>query len=87
MPVDFSVRPHGDLKRLGEFLRASGNRELQREVLRAINAATEPIKQDIADEALVELELPQRLEQGAGGADDLGADAIPGEDEIGRAHI
>ena len=68
MPVDFSVRPHGDLKRLGEFLRASGNRELQREVLRAINAATEPIKQDIADEA--RKILPKR-----GGLNEFVADA------------
>ncbi len=34
-----------------------------------------------ADQALVELELAERLEQGARGADDLGADPVAGQDD------
>lgn len=66
MPVDFSVRGHGDLKRLGAMLR--DNKPLQKEVLRAINTATEPIKVDIAAEA-------RRILPKAGGLAEIVADA------------
>jgi hypothetical protein len=32
-----------------------------------------------AHQLILELELPQRLEQAAGGSDDLGADAVAGQ--------
>lgn len=44
MPVSVSVKTHGDLARLGKFLRDSGEKERVKEVFRAINAETEPIK-------------------------------------------
>ena len=42
------------------------------------------VDRDPADQALVELELAERLEQGAGGADDLGADPVAGQDDYAR---
>ena len=39
-----------------------------------------------ADEVLRELELANRLEELAGGRDDLGADSVAGEQDDARAH-
>ena len=45
------------------------------------------VDREPADQALVELELAQRLEQEAGGGDDLGTDPVAGQDDYaGRAH-
>ena len=42
------------------------------------------VDRDAADQPLVELELAERLEQLAGGADDLGADPVAGQDDYAR---
>ena len=45
------------------------------------------VDRDAADQALVELELAQGLEQAAGGADDLGADPVAGQDDYAGASL
>ena len=45
------------------------------------------VDRDPADQALVELELAEGLEQEACGADDLGADSVAGQDDYRRGCV
>lgn len=70
MPVNVSVKTHGDLARLGKFLRETGEKERVKAVFRGINAETEPIK------PLLQQSARDTLPKGGGLNEDVAAAEI-----------